>query len=103
VAHLLDVPPEVTAGACVVLLGADDEAPVLPVLPVEPVEVLPVFPEEEDEGVVAVPPPVVFPEVVELAALVPRCSCATTTPMPTVAPVVARRATRVRLRTRARA
>jgi hypothetical protein len=71
-------------------------------LPVLPLEEAPVLPVEPDEDVVPSSPPVDLPEVVE-AALFPGCSCATTMPIPTVAPVVAKRATRVRLRRRLRA
>jgi hypothetical protein len=89
----------VTEGVCELVLGEVDEEPLLPVLPVEELPVLPVDP---DEDVVPVAPAVDWPELVVPAALFPGCSCATTIPIPTVAPVVARRATRVRLRRRAR-
>jgi hypothetical protein len=88
------------------MLGEEDEAPVFPVFPVFPLSplspVFPLLPVEPVEGVLAAPP-LDPPEVVVLAALFPGCSCATTMPMPTVAPVVAKRAARVRLRRRARA
>jgi hypothetical protein len=51
-AHRPD-PPDVTEGVCELVLGEDDEAPLLPVFPVA-LPVLPVFP---DEPVVPVVPP----------------------------------------------
>jgi len=90
----------VTEGLCELMPGEKDEAPLLPVLPVEKLPLLPVSP---DEPVVPVVPPVDWPEVVAPAALFPGCSCATTMPMPTVAPVAANRAALVRVRRRARA
>jgi hypothetical protein len=91
------VPPEFTTGDDELLLGADEDAPVLPVDPVVPVEPV----DEEDEEfelplLPAVDPVDVDPSEPVRVALEPGCSWATTTPIPTVAPAVARRATRVR-------
>jgi hypothetical protein len=52
-AHRPD-PPDVTEGVFELILGEEDEAPLLPVLPVE----LPVPPVLPDEPVVPVVPPV---------------------------------------------
>jgi hypothetical protein len=42
-AHRLE-PPDVTEGLCEVLLGEDDEPPLVPVFPVETLPLLPVLP-----------------------------------------------------------
>lgn len=88
------LPPEVTLGVELLVLGAR-----LPVLPVEPelavaVELWPVLLVTPEEFVVAVP---------ALALEPPGCSCATTTPIPNVAPVATSREAFVRVRSRARA
>jgi hypothetical protein len=86
------------------MLGEVDDPPVLPVLPLFPE--FPLSPEfslssvEPEEELVAAPPD---DWLAVLAEPFPGCSCATAMPMPTVAPVVANRATRVRLRRRERA
>jgi hypothetical protein len=79
------------------MLGENDE-PLLPVFAVEEVPVLP-SPDPPVDPVLAT---LDRPELEVLAALFPGCSCATTTAMPTVAPVVANRAALVRVRRRAR-
>jgi hypothetical protein len=48
-------PPDVTEGFCELVLGENDEEPLLPVFPVEELPLLPVLPEEP---VVPVDPPV---------------------------------------------
>jgi hypothetical protein len=48
-------PPDVTEGFCEVVLGENDEEPLLPLLPVVELPLLPVLPEEP---VVPVAPPV---------------------------------------------
>jgi len=89
----------VTVGVDELLVGADEELPEdedeldEKELPPETVEVA--APDPELDGTVAVVPPL-FP-------LDPAWSWDTTTPMATVAPVAARTAPRVRLRSRARA
>ena len=96
-------PPEVTAGVDWLTEGADDELPVLPVLPLVPV--LPVVPDDEE------PPPamlvLVEPDPDDpdrpLPDAFPAWSWDTTIPMATVAPVAARTAPRVMVRSRARA
>jgi hypothetical protein len=90
----------VTEGVCELTLGVNDEEPLLPVFPET---ALPLSPVSSDEPVVPVDPAVDCPEVVVLAALLPGCSCATTTAMPTVAPVAANRVALVKVRRRARA
>jgi hypothetical protein len=93
--HRRDDPPDVTEGDCELMLGENDEL----LLPVLAVEEVPVFPSSPVDPVLAT---VDRPEVEVLAALFPGCSCATTTAMPTVAPVVAKRAALVSVRRRAR-
>jgi hypothetical protein len=48
-------PPDVTEGFCELVLGENDEEPLLPVFPVEELPLLPMLPEEP---VVPVDPPV---------------------------------------------
>jgi hypothetical protein len=48
-------PPDVTEGCCELVLGENDEEPLLPLLPAEELPLLPVLPEEP---VVPVAPPV---------------------------------------------
>ena len=77
-AHRL-VPPDVTEGFCELVLGENDDPPLLPVFPLAelpefPVAELPVLPVLPELPVVPVPPGVDRPEVVELAALFPGCS-----------------------------
>jgi hypothetical protein len=80
----------------------EDEVPVFPVVPVFP-ERLDVLSESElpsSEVVVVVDDPGEVGAVVLPTALAPGRSCATTTPMATVAPVAAMTAPRVRIRRR---
>jgi hypothetical protein len=92
----------VTVGVEELVVGADDELPVLPVLPVEPVVL-----DEERALEVGVPPepeevdPDPAPSRDELLA--PGWTWATTIPIAAVAPVAARMAPRVRRRSRDRA
>jgi hypothetical protein len=94
-----------------VVVGTEDEVPVLPVSPVLPVfPVLPVVPVSEDPDVVSddelppVAPSVLEEELVSLVvvdALAPGWSWETTTPITTVAPAAVTIAPLVRSRSRA--
>ena len=95
-----------TVGVDELVVGADDELPVLPVLPVSPVlPVLPVEPVLLEEELLPLELEVPLePEEVERDVLpAPGWTCATTIPTTAVAPVAARMAPRVRWRSRDRA
>ena len=82
-----DVPPEVTTGVVVVVVGREVVVVAVSLLPDEPVVVVVVEVDEPEELVLVV-------------SVAPGCSLDTATPINAVAPVAARIAVRVKVRTR---